>query len=145
MGWSPNYLFWTRKCIQPVISTTQIAIIIHQDNSTGRLECIRSFTIVGLINHLLFAHKAVVMVLPSLWTGVRLRLTLFWCKCCCFSYINYLVIMLTRYWSLSWHGHLQSHSKSKAWQLGTKQINGLFCKRSKFPLKFRLKKNLLVS
>ena len=28
-----------------------------------------------------------------------------------------LVIMLTRYWSLSQQGHLQPHSKSKAWQL----------------------------
>ena len=32
---------------------------------------------------------------------------------------NYFVIMLTRYWSLSQPGHLQPHSKSKAWQLRT--------------------------
>ena len=57
--------------------------------------------------------------LPSLWTGVRLRLTLLWYKCCCFSNVNYFVIMPTRYWSLSQHGHLQPHSKSKAWQLST--------------------------
>ena len=33
--------------------------------------------------------------------------------------VKYSVIMLTRYWSLSQHGHLQLHSKSKAWQLST--------------------------
>ena len=55
--------------------------------------------------------------LPSLWTGVRLRMTLLWYKRCCFSNANYFVIMLTRYQSLSQHGHLQPHSKSKAWQL----------------------------
>ena len=57
--------------------------------------------------------------LPSLWTGVRLRVTLLWYKPCCFSNVNYFVIMLTRYWSLSQHGQLQPHSKSKAWQLST--------------------------
>ena len=39
--------------------------------------------------------------LPSLGTGVRLRLTLLWYKPCCFLNANYFVIMLTRYWSLS--------------------------------------------
>ena len=45
--------------------------------------------------------------LPSLWTRVRLRVTLLWYKPCCFSDVNYLVIMLTRYWSLSQHGQLK--------------------------------------
>ena len=33
--------------------------------------------------------------------------------------ISYFVIMLTRYWSLTQQGHLQPHSKLKAWQLST--------------------------
>ena len=33
--------------------------------------------------------------------------------------------MLTRYWSLSQQGHLQPHSKSKAWQLSTRLSVGL--------------------
>ena len=36
-----------------------------------------------------------------------------------FSNANYFVIMLIGYWSLSQQGHLQRHSKSKAWQLIT--------------------------
>ena len=44
--------------------------------------------------------------LPSLWTGVRLRVTLLWYKHCCFSNTNYFVIMLTRYWSPSRHFEL---------------------------------------
>ena len=40
-------------------------------------------------------------------------------KTCCFSNVNYFVIMLSRYWSLPLQGHLQPHSKSKAWQLST--------------------------
>ena len=55
--------------------------------------------------------------LPSLWTEVRLRVTLLWYKPSCFSNVNYYVIMLTRFWSLSQQGHLQPYSKSKAWQL----------------------------
>ena len=51
--------------------------------------------------------------LPSLSTEVRLRMTLLWCKPCCFSNVNYFVIMLTRYWSLPQQGQLQPHSKSK--------------------------------
>ena len=35
------------------------------------------------------------------------------------SNVNYLVITVTRNCSLSQHGHLQPHSKSKAWQLST--------------------------
>ena len=57
--------------------------------------------------------------LSSLWTGVRLRVTLLWYKPCCFSNANYFVIMLPGYWSLTHQGHLQPHSKSKAWQLST--------------------------
>ena len=55
--------------------------------------------------------------MPSLWTEVRLRVTLLWYKPSCFSNVNYYVIMLTRSWSLSQQGHLQPYSKSKAWQL----------------------------
>ena len=40
-------------------------------------------------------------------------------KTCCFSNVNYFVIMLSRYWSLPLQGHRQPHSKSKAWQLST--------------------------
>ena len=58
-----------------------------------------------------------VACLPSLSTGVRLRLTLLWYKPYCFSNANYFVVMLTRYWSLLQHGYLHAHSKSKAWQL----------------------------
>ena len=36
-----------------------------------------------------------------------------------FGLVNFFVIMLTRYRSLSQQGHLQPHSKSKAWQLST--------------------------
>ena len=50
---------------------------------------------------------------------VRPRVTRWWYKPCCFSNINYLVIMLSRYGSLSQHGQIQPHSKSKAWQLST--------------------------
>ena len=50
---------------------------------------------------------------------VKPRVTKWWYKPCCFSNINYLVIMLSRYWSLSQHGQIQPHSKSKAWQLST--------------------------
>ena len=57
--------------------------------------------------------------LPSLSTGVRLRVTLLWYKPCCFSNVHCLVIMLTRHWSLSQHGQLQPHSRSKALQLRT--------------------------
>ena len=52
-----------------------------------------------------------------------LRLTLLWYKPCCFSNATYCVIMLTRYWSLSQHGHFQPHSKSKAWPLSVQQKN----------------------
>ena len=45
--------------------------------------------------------------LPSLWIGVKLRLTLLWYKHCCFSNVNYFVRILTRYWYLSQQGHLQ--------------------------------------
>ena len=62
--------------------------------------------------------------LPSLWTGVRLRVTLLWYKPCYFSNTNYFVIMLSRYWFLSQQGHLQPHSKSKAWQVGSQLWNG---------------------
>ena len=44
---------------------------------------------------------------------MRLRVTLLWYKPHCFSN----VIMLSTYWSLSQHGQLQPHSKSKAWKL----------------------------
>ena len=57
--------------------------------------------------------------LPSLWTGVRLWVTLLWYKPCYFSNVNDFVIMLTRYWSPSQHGQLQPHSKSKARQVST--------------------------
>ena len=40
-------------------------------------------------------------------------------KPCCFSNVNYHVIVLIRHWSLSQHGQLQPHFKSKAWQLST--------------------------
>ena len=50
---------------------------------------------------------------------MRPRVTRWWYKPCCFSNINYSVIMLSRYWSLSQHGRIQPHSKSKAWQLST--------------------------
>ena len=55
--------------------------------------------------------------LSSLWTGVRLGVTLLWYKPCCFSNANYFVILLPGYWSLTHQGHLQPHSKSKAWQI----------------------------
>ena len=58
--------------------------------------------------------------MPSLWRAVKLRMNLLWYKLCCFSDVNYFVIILNRYWSLSWQGHLRSHFKSKAWQLSTK-------------------------
>ena len=35
------------------------------------------------------------------------------------SNVNCLVVMLTRYWSLSKQGHLHPHSKFKDWQLST--------------------------
>ena len=38
----------------------------------------------------------------------------------CVSNVNYFILMLTRYCSLSQQGHLQPHSKSKAWKLGAK-------------------------
>ena len=46
-------------------------------------------------------------------------LTLSWYKPCCFSNANYFVIILTWFWSLWQQGHLQPHSKSKAWHLST--------------------------
>ena len=39
-------------------------------------------------------------------TGMRLRLTLLWYKRCYFSNVNYSVIILTGYWSLSQYGYL---------------------------------------
>ena len=45
---------------------------------------------------------------------------------CCYSNAGDFVIMLTRYWSLSQHGQLQPHSKSKAWQLRAQLENGPF-------------------
>ena len=56
---------------------------------------------------------------------MRLRLTLLWYKPRRLSNLNYFVITLTRYWSLP-RGHLQPHSKSKAWQLSAQLQNGLF-------------------
>ena len=39
--------------------------------------------------------------LPSLLTGVRLKITLLlWYKPCCFSNVNWFVVKLTSYWSL---------------------------------------------
>ena len=38
------------------------------------------------------------------------KVTLLWYKTCCFSNVDYFVIMLTRNWSLSKQGHLQPHS-----------------------------------
>ena len=46
-------------------------------------------------------------------------LTLSRYKPCCFSNTNYFVIILTWFWSLWQLGHLQPHSKSKAWHLST--------------------------
>ena len=46
-------------------------------------------------------------------------LTLSRYKPCCFSNANYFVIILTWFWSLWQQGHLQPHSKSKAWHLST--------------------------
>ena len=40
-------------------------------------------------------------------------------EACCFSKVNCLVVMLTRYWSLLQQGYFQPHSKSKAWHLST--------------------------
>ena len=39
--------------------------------------------------------------------------------------ITLLLLSLDTAWSLSQQGHLQPHSKSKAWQLGTQLKNGL--------------------
>ena len=39
--------------------------------------------------------------LPSLWTGMRLKVTLLWYKPCCFSNANYFVILLIGYWCQS--------------------------------------------
>ena len=52
---------------------------------------------------------------------------------CWFLNANYFVIMLTRYWSLLQQGHLQPHSKSKAWQLSTQLYNGRKVKPEKNP------------
>ena len=41
--------------------------------------------------------------------------------------------MLSTYWSLSQHGQLQPHSKSKAWQLSTQLQNGLLSAKSWHP------------
>ena len=48
-----------------------------------------------------FVFRIVHFNVACLWTGMWLRMTLLWYKPCCFSNINYFVIMLTRYWSLS--------------------------------------------
>ena len=61
-------------------------------------------------------HSSVLQLhawLPSLWTEVRLWLTLLWHKPYCFPKINYFVIMLIRYWSLSQQNHLQPRSKQR--------------------------------
>ena len=47
------------------------------------------------------------LVAKPFWTGMRLRLTLLWYKRCYFSNVNYSVIILTGYWSLSQYGYLQ--------------------------------------
>ena len=65
--------------------------------------------------------------LPNLWTGVRLGVTLLWYRRSCISNVNYFVLMLTRYCSLSQQGHLQPHSKSKAWQLSTQLLKWPVC------------------
>ena len=62
--------------------------------------------------------------LPSLLTGVRLRVTLLCYKPCCFPNVNCPVIILTRYWSLSQQAHFQPHSKSKTLQLSTRLWSG---------------------
>ena len=62
----------------------------------------------------LTVHFTVAYFVAKPKTGVRLKVTLLCYKCCCFSNVNYFVIMLTKYWSLSQQGHLQLHSKSKA-------------------------------
>ena len=62
--------------------------------------------------------------LPSLLTGVRLRVTMLCYKPCCFPNVNCPVIILTRYWSLSQQAHFQPHSKSKALQLSTRLWSG---------------------
>ena len=71
--------------------------------------------------------------LPSLWTGVKLRATLLCYKHCCFSNVNFFIIILTRYWSLSQQRHhLQPHSKSKAWRLSTSNCEMDYCKQFHF-------------
>lgn len=52
--------------------------------------------------------------LPTLWMGVRQRMTLLWYKCSCFLNRNHL-ITLKRYWSPWQQGHLLPHSNSKTW------------------------------
>ena len=71
-------------------------------------------------------HEVTIVYFTIAWLVAKplnrceaMRVTLLWYKPCCFSNVNYFVIMLTRYWSLSQQGHLQPHSKSKAWQLST--------------------------
>ena len=71
---------------------------------------------------------------------MRLRVTLLWYKPYCFSN----VIMLSTYWSLSQHGQLQPHSKSKAWKLSTQLYNGLFKNHSEKSVDWVTNWNLLI-
>ena len=80
------------------------------------------FTKLGTTEFMHFMEYSILQLralLPSLLTGVRLRVTLLWYKPYCFSKVNCLVVMLTRYWSLLQRGYFQPHSKLKAWQLST--------------------------
>ena len=52
--------------------------------------------------------------------------------------------MLSTYWSLSQHGQLQPHSKSKAWKLSTQLQNGLFKNHSEKSVDWVTNWNLLI-
>ena len=71
-------------------------------------------------------HFTVACFVAKPWSRSEAECDLFMIQTITVFNVCFFVIMLdTRYWSLSQQGHLQPHSKSKAWQLSTQLQYGL--------------------
>lgn len=99
---------WRRKSCEVLFFNYESRFVLHY----GLCQDFNSHVKFLLMSLLTNSHKHSSAWLPSLWIGVRLRMTLLWYKRCSFSHVNYFVIKQTRYWSLSRQGHLYSHYNS---------------------------------
>ena len=75
-------------------------------------------TLVLIFRHSV-VHFTLVCLVAELLNRIKAKVNLVMIQTLLLSNVNYFVIMLTRYWPVSKHGHLQLYSESKAWQPST--------------------------